>query len=185
MADLTKVIGDTKPAEKTAKFRRIITGHDADNKAIFIEDEICPNRFAMGGCETFVINEMWRMVETPGNNDEAKPDDPAANIFDLNPTENGNVFRIIEFPPDVELGVREDGTPVPPTMHRTASIDYAYIIKGEVYAVLDDGVETLMKEGDVLIQRGTNHCWSNRSDEPCFILFVLCGAKPMEGLTYK
>jgi len=184
MGDQTKVIGNIKPAEKTLKFRRIITGHDAENKAIFIEDQMCPNRFAMGGCETFVINEMWRMVETPGDND-GDYYDPVAMDFDLNPTTNGNVFRIIEFPPDTELGVREDGTPVPPIMHRTASIDYAYIIKGEVYAVLDDGVETLMKEGDVLIQRGTNHCWSNRSDEPCFILFVLCGAKPMEGLTYK
>lgn len=189
MADQTEIHGNVQPAENTVKVRRIVTGHTPDKKAIFVEDKICPNRFATGGVPTFVINELWRMEKIPGNNEEEYKD--PATKFTLNPPHNGNVFRIIQFPPNSELGMKDDGvTPEEPTMHRTASVDYAYIIKGEVYAVMDneDGeppVEKLMKEGDVLIQRGTIHAWSNRSDKPVIILFVLNGAEATPGLSYK
>ena len=33
--------------------------------------------------------------------------------------------------------------------------------------------DLLLKAGDVLIQRGNNHAWSNRGTEPCVIAFVL------------
>lgn len=185
MGDQTQSLGNIKPAEKTLKFRRIVTGHDENNKAIFVEDQDCPNRYATGGCTTFVINEMWRIDEAQANN-EGEYTDPAAGGFNLNPPHNGNAFRLIEFPPDGQLGMQDDGvTPEIPTSHRTPSVDYAIIIKGECYAVLEDGVETLMKEGDVLIQRGTLHSWSNRSDKPCVILFVLCDAKEIPGLSHK
>lgn len=189
MADQTQIIGDIKPAPHTQKFRRIVTGHDENNTAIFLEDQLCPNRFATGGCETFVINELWKMDQTPGGEkmgcDNVAPYTDPATSFTLNPPACGNVFRIIEFPPDGELGMKEDGvTPEEPIMHRTPSVDYAVILKGECYAVMDGG-ETLMKEGDVLIQRGTIHAWSNRSDKPCLILFVLCGADAIPGLPHK
>ncbi len=57
-------------------------------------------------------------------------------------------------------------------MHKTDTVDYAIVMSGEIVAVMDDG-ETLLKAGDVLIQRGTNHAWSNRSDAFCRIAFVL------------
>ena len=60
-------------------------------------------------------------------------------------------------------------------MHRTRTIDYAIVLSGEIYAVLDEG-EVLLKAGDVLIQRATNHAWSNRGDRPCRIAFVLVDA---------
>ena len=63
-------------------------------------------------------------------------------------------------------------------MHRTASVDYAFVISGEIWAVLDRD-EVLMHAGDVLIQRGTNHSWSNRSDRPCLMGFVLVSAQPL------
>lgn len=78
--------------------------------------------------------------------------------FNINPDPNGNVFRIMQFPPDGELGMKEDGiTPEPPMMHRTASLDYAVVLEGEVYAVIDGG-EKLMKKGDILIQPGNDSC---------------------------
>ena len=64
-------------------------------------------------------------------------------------------------------------------MHRTASIDYAIVIEGEIIAVLDT-TETVMRAGDFLVQRGTNHAWSNRSDKPALVAFVLIDAKPVE-----
>ena len=60
-------------------------------------------------------------------------------------------------------------------MHRTDSVDYAVIVKGEITMLLDDS-EVELKQGDVVIQRGTNHAWSNRSKNTCLIAFVLVDA---------
>ena len=64
-------------------------------------------------------------------------------------------------------------------MHRTRSIDYAIVLSGEIWAVMDEG-ETKMVSGDMLIQRGTNHAWANRSNAPCVVAFVLIDAKPLD-----
>ena len=63
-----------------------------------------------------------------------------------------------------------------PLMHRTESVDYAIVLSGEIHLVLDDS-ETLLHEGDVVIERGTNHAWANRSGQPCRMLFVLIDGK--------
>ena len=154
MADLGKAIEGVQLKDDVLRIRRIVTGHDRNGTAIFVEDKLCPNRFALGGCENFGVCEMWRQTETPADNDGEYVDTAAGN-FNINPGENGNVFRIMQFQPD-----------------------------GEVWAVIDGG-ETLMKKGDVLIQRGTIHAWSNRSDKPCTILFVLSNAKRAPGMEYK
>jgi quercetin dioxygenase-like cupin family protein len=59
-----------------------------------------------------------------------------------------------------------------PLMHRTESIDYGIVIDGEMTLVLDNG-EVLLKPGSVVVQRGTNHAWANRSGRSCRMLFVL------------
>jgi quercetin dioxygenase-like cupin family protein len=64
-------------------------------------------------------------------------------------------------------------------MHRTRSIDYAIVLSGEIWAVMDEG-EIKMSPGDVFIQRGTNHAWANRSNGPCIVAFVLIDAKPVD-----
>ena len=61
-------------------------------------------------------------------------------------------------------------------MHRTTTVDYAILLSGEMVAVMDAG-EVVMRAGDVLIRRGTNHAWSNRSDKPARIAFVLIDGK--------
>jgi uncharacterized cupin superfamily protein len=63
-----------------------------------------------------------------------------------------------------------------PGMHRTGTVDYCIVLSGEIWAVLDEG-EVLLRAGDCLVQRGTNHAWSNRSDAPCTIAFVLVAAE--------
>ena len=65
-----------------------------------------------------------------------------------------------------------------PGFHKTDTIDYAIVLSGEIYALMDEG-EVLLKTGDVLIQRGTNHAWSNRTEQPCCIAFVLIDAEPV------
>ena len=59
--------------------------------------------------------------------------------------------------------------------HKTATLDYGIVLEGEIWAMMDVG-ETLMKSGDVIIQRATNHSWSNRSGKPCRMVFVLIDA---------
>jgi mannose-6-phosphate isomerase-like protein (cupin superfamily) len=108
------------------------------------------------------------------------------------PTTNGTVLRINSFPPESEavrmmtpadsLRVFEGlGNPKAatfgkggrhPMMHRTETIDYALILSGEITMVLDDE-EVLLKAGDVVVQCGTNHAWSNRSHAPCLVAFIL------------
>jgi mannose-6-phosphate isomerase-like protein (cupin superfamily) len=103
------------------------------------------------------------------------------------------VFRIIEYPPDrVRLktltpetffrgmGAKpaDTATRKHPGMHRTDTVDYCVVLSGEIWAVLDEG-EVLLRAGDCLVQRGTNHAWSNRTEEPCVIAFVLIAAKPL------
>jgi uncharacterized cupin superfamily protein len=63
-----------------------------------------------------------------------------------------------------------------PLMHRTESIDYGVVIEGEMTLLLDDA-EVPLKRGSVVIQRGTNHAWANRSGKPCRMLFILIGGQ--------
>jgi uncharacterized cupin superfamily protein len=60
-------------------------------------------------------------------------------------------------------------------MHRTSTVDYALMLQGELVAIMDKD-ETVLRAGDVLIQRGTNHAWANRSGKPARIAFVLVDA---------
>jgi len=119
--------------------------------------------------------------------------DPTAMPLKLEPPPNGTVVRIIEFGPEGEwlqrlsaddtrlawgaLGTdtastNTDGRARHPFMHRTESVDYALVLEGEITLVLDRE-EVLMKAGDFLVERGTNHAWANRSGRPCRMLFVL------------
>jgi len=58
--------------------------------------------------------------------------------------------------------------------HSTASLDYAIVLRGFIWSVMDAD-ERELTAGDVLIQRGTNHLWSNRCEQPCLVAFVLIG----------
>jgi quercetin dioxygenase-like cupin family protein len=70
------------------------------------------------------------------------------------------------------------GSPRHPGFHKTSSVDYAIVLSGEIHALMDEG-EVLLRAGDVLVQRGTNHAWSNRTDAPAYLAFVLIDAEPV------
>lgn len=111
----------------------------------------------------------------------------------LEPPRSGSILRIVEFPPDsawrdkadakaafdsIGAGHAKDKHNADPMMHKTSTVDYIIVLKGEIYAIMEKG-ETLLKEGDILIQRGTNHSWSVRGNEPCIVAAILVGAKPV------
>jgi hypothetical protein len=173
--------------------RRIVTGHNAAGKSIFIADGASPHVFQRT-TGAAIVTELWETTATPADNRGSG--DAIARGFRLAPPKGGSVFRIIDYPPDkeriaalqAEMAAPDDGSgralaadrnnPRHAGFHKTHSIDYAIVLKGEIYALMDEG-EVLLKAGDVLIQRGTNHAWSNRTDAPCTVAFVLIDAEPV------
>ena len=175
-------------------FRRVVTGHDASGKAVFLQDGNATNvqKPPRGGVTSTLF---WVTDETPAK--LTSDSDNAERTIGIPPPVNGSIFRVVEYAPDstvkampdternwnlanrpdsggdtiqTDAGARHHG------MHRTKSIDYAIVLSGEIFLMLDDS-ETLLKAGDVVVQQGTYHAWSNRSDKPCQIAFILIGAQ--------
>jgi quercetin dioxygenase-like cupin family protein len=137
------------------KIRRVVTGHDKDGKAVVQSDTEIEGKPGRPGFSHAVL---WATRELPP---KLTAEDPAA--WEIGTTiAGGSVFRIIRYDPGVAR-----------RMHRTDSIDYAIVLAGEIDMELDDGKETHLKAGDVVIQRATVHNWINRGAEPCLIAFVL------------
>lgn len=169
--------------------RRIITGHNAEGKSVILRDENAKNVFCPPHLPGVGLTDLWE-TKVPSSN--AGDKDNADRPFKLEPPERGALFRVVEFPPDAsfkgdvskvfeDMGsehARDKGKPRHPGFHKTRSTDFAIVLDGEIYAMMDEG-ETLMKAGDVLVQRGTNHSWSNRTDSPCRVAFILVDGEPL------
>lgn len=160
-----------EPALDTRRFRRIVTGVNEVGKSVIVSDGATSSIQTVANTPTFVVTNLWQHTEVPVNND-GPVDDGVGGAVSLNPPLGGSVFRMVEFPPDSHWRDREDGPA--DQVHATPSLDYAIVMEGEIWAVLDDE-ETLMRPGEVLIQRGTRHAWSNRSDKQAVVAFVLIG----------
>jgi mannose-6-phosphate isomerase-like protein (cupin superfamily) len=170
--------------------RRVVTGHDIDGQSILLMDGLAPNLKEMSAIPGLALTDLWETTTSPASNEGET--DGAERPVRLEPPSNGTIFRIVEIPPDAiwrgKTNAREgfdsigashaqDQKSADPMMHTTATIDYIIVLKGELYAIVDKG-ETLLKAGDVLIQRGTRHSWSVRSNEPCILAAILVGADP-------
>ena len=173
------------------RVRRVVTGHDADGKSIIASDGIAPNMKEMPSFPGLALTDLWETKGAPASNEGTA--DAAARPIHLEPPPNGSILRIVEFPPDstrpggsdgregfkaIGAGHVQDKHSADPMMHKTSTVDYAIVLKGEIYAVMEKG-ETLLKPGDVFIQRGTMHSWSVRGNEPCIIAAILVNAKPL------
>jgi len=169
---------------------RIVTGHDADGKAIVTSEGPLPCVLELAAIPGTVFHEVWNTVGTPASvGDEA---DPTTGPLKLPPPASGTRIRFVDIPPDtaeylahgaqrmkkafseigdVDASTVKEGSPHP-LMHRTESVDYGIVIEGELTLILDDS-EVALKRGSVVVQRGTNHAWANRSTKPCRMLFIL------------
>jgi len=178
------------------RVRRVVTGHDKNGKSTFLQDGLAPNVKEMVSMPGLALTDLWETTVAPASN--AGNADAAARPVKLEPPTTGSILRIVEFPPDsawrnsadskaafdsIGAGHAKDAGNADPMMHTTATIDYIIVLKGEIFAIMETG-ETLLKAGDVLVQRGTNHSWSVRGNEPCIIAAILIGAKPL-GLAAK
>jgi len=173
------------------KIRRVVTYQDNDGVSRYLMDGDAPNVNIPENLGGLALTEIWQTTSAPATN--TGTDDVGADITQLEPSPGGSVVRFCEFPPHSDEGLKglsvgdagefaDDGVFTPserhPMMHKTSTVDYIIVLKGEVWSILDED-ETLLKAGDVLVQRGTNHAWSNRSDEPCLIAGILVSAEPV------
>ncbi|HWM41904.1 MAG TPA: cupin domain-containing protein [Burkholderiales bacterium] len=178
------------------RVRRVLTGHDAEGRSSFIADSEAPNIKEMPHFPGLALTDLWETKGAPASN--AGDADAAERPVRLEPPKNGTILRIVEFPPDstrprdsdgsagfkaLGAGHAQDRRSADPMMHKTATVDYIIVLKGEIHAIMETG-EKLLRAGDVLVQRGTNHSWSVRGSEPCIVAAVLVSAKPV-GFTKK
>lgn len=171
------------------KVRRIVTGLNAQGKSTIVSDSQLPLADVAPGER--IRAGLWITESSPASS--TAPDLVADGVTKSIPptTRGGTIFRITDVPPDANNphgatalaagGVHTDPqrTAKHPGFHMTDTIDYAICLEGEVWAVLDE-TETLMKPGDVLIQRGTYHAWSNRTEKMARMAFVLIDAEPLQ-----
>ena len=169
---------------------RVVTGHDAAGRATVASDGPLPRVQELAAAPGTVFHEVWSTAASP--TPVGLEADPTTGPLTLPPPPMGTRFRFVDFPPETpemmakaaemaagafaEIGdsaasTNTAGAPHP-FMHRTETVDYGVVIEGEMTLVLDTA-EVPLKPGSVVIQRGTNHAWANRSGKPCRMLFVL------------
>jgi hypothetical protein len=175
------------------RIRRLVTGHDASGKSKFTMDSDAPTVHVVEAMGGLTVTDLWETYDSPADNSSTK--DNADRDIHLEPGIRGSIFRVVEFPPDsrwkngadgaaafaqmqASHAADSEGSSGDPGMHKTDTVDYALVLDGEIWAVMDTD-ERLMKAGDSLIQRGTNHAWANRTEKNCRVMFVLSDATPV------
>jgi mannose-6-phosphate isomerase-like protein (cupin superfamily) len=166
--------------------RRVVTGHSPEGKAVFVSDEkvaVAPMSQGSGGG----FHQLWGGDEAPTFPDDGQL--PAQATFF--PPVGGYRFVVVTMPPagltrPAESDQEERERRFPglashmekdnPGMHTTDTIDFEYVLSGEIALELDDGAEVVLHPGDSVVQNGTRHRWHNRSSEPAVYVAFLVGA---------
>jgi hypothetical protein len=166
------------------RVRRVVAGLDESGRSTVISDGFTETRAAT---PAFTLNQIWQVTSVPPH---VMAENTLGDVAVIPPPPNGFTHVIAAFPPDsewdyergfegslaatgaVDAHVEHDEVP---GMHQTDTVDIITILSGECYVVLETG-ETLLKQGDTFIQRGTKHAWRNRSDKPCVHSTLMVGA---------
>lgn len=159
--------------------RRVVTGlHENGRSAILMDSELGGVIDDSGGeARRLDLAELWATAELPVDNSGIR--EQARTRFELLPDPQGSLLRFFEIPPEPPGTAKSgSGGDRHPGFHITDTLDYVIVLEGEVVAMMEEG-ETLLRAGDVLIQRGTNHAWSNRSDRTCRMAAVMLSAGPL------
>jgi mannose-6-phosphate isomerase-like protein (cupin superfamily) len=170
--------------------RRVVTGHSEDGKAVFASDERVAVS-SMGPGSAGGIHQLWGGDEPPTFPDDGTPP-TRATFF---PGVGGYRFLMVTMAPagagrppagdpdasgaDMERtfpGLAAHMETANPGMHTTDTIDFEYVVSGEVVLELDDGAEVVLHPGDTVVQNGTRHRWHNRTSEPAVYVAFMVGA---------
>lgn len=171
--------------------RRIVAGENADGRSTILSNSIIP--VVNGTPDYLQVAELWR-TDGLGGAIPATADvvDPA--VADIKPPVGGTRFVIEVAHPEGEGGRDEASVQrmfeavsggesrthsdedVHPGMHKTDTIDYIMVLKGEIDFILETG-EVHLTEGDMIVDTGVNHSWANRSGKPCVLVAVMIGVE--------
>ena len=161
----------------TAPIRRVVTGHDPDGKSVVLSDGAPPQHHPMQGSAVGAdFFEMWNVPQPVPQLTSTEAREPNEREFTIMPAA-GHLLRIIDIYPPSQGGKRT-------VMHRTKTLDYVVVIEGEIVLVLDDS-EVTLKKSDVVVQRGTDHAWENRSDKVTRMAFFHIDAEFSDELLVK
>lgn len=145
--------------------RRIVTGHDGEVAEVLVDAPAANAKYpAPGTVSTLIWSTDSAPAKIPAGRDI---EDMGARILGTAPPARGTRFTVIDFPPGNT-----------PHMHRTETIDYVLVLEGEIEMDMDQST-VKMKAGDIMVQRGTNHAWANRSNARARVAFVLMDAEPL------
>lgn len=173
------------------KVRRVVTGHTPDGKATVASDmEI--NAITTALVPGLEHHRLWGADIVPTFPDDGAPR-PTPTFF---PPFGGFRFGLFTVPPDsqappenidMEVALKEVEQKLPgllaylepdsPGMHTTNTVDFEYVLSGEVWLELDDGVEIHLRPGDTVVQNGTRHAWRNKGTEPCQMVLCMIGVQ--------
>ena len=172
--------------------RRILTGHDANGRSVFVADGAAPRASDFVDIPGHGVAQLWA---TPGQPQLSEvPEDPTQLHGSLIPGVGGTSLLAVRFPPDSVMAAPLDpqrafeqmAAALPglfecfeaehPGMHKTPTIDYGVLLEGELWLELDNGEQRLVRAGDVVIQNGTRHAWRNKSEQLAKALFFMIGA---------
>lgn len=173
--------------------RRVVTGFDAEGHSIVIADGPAPRSHDFKHIPGFSNTVVWA-----ANNADApqgKPIDLTPSLPSLVATPGGSMLFVVQFPPESVFasldmaaagaeqaahlpGLADSFDPNRPGFHRTQSVDYVVVLKGELWLEVDRGPATHLRQGDIVIQNGTFHAWANRTNEPTIILACSLGTHP-------
>jgi hypothetical protein len=168
---------------RDVRARRVVTGLDENGKSTVVSDELTETRLA---ADAFTLNHLWKALKVP---DHVRQENALGAEVLIPPPPNGFTYLLSTFPPDSEWDFEagyegslaaagaadtfvEDNIP---GLHETDTFDIITIISGEVYAILET-TETLLRAGDTIVQRGTKHSWSNRTDDTVTMTVIHFGA---------
>jgi len=164
--------------------RRIVVTDREAGKSCVVSDGPAPDARIDPARPGYAAQRMWVTDGTP-----AKIVLETLHLpHTIEPPANGSVLNVITFPPDaawkgkvgareVEAFFRSMGSPRAstysaqsphPYMQKTRTLDFGIVLEGEIVLVLDTD-EVALKTGDFIVQRGTNHAWSNRSNKPAVV----------------
>lgn len=173
------------------KIRRVVTGHDGDGRAVFVDDqEVDATTVSLSPGSEY--HRLWGGNAPPSFPDDGAQPDPGAFF----PPVGGYRFLVFSVPPgarhDIEPpadpdaalaemderlpGLRDHMEPDSPGMHTTATIDFEIVLEGEIWLELDDGAEVHLRPGDSVVQNGTRHAWRNKGEVTARLVAFIVGA---------
>lgn len=164
--------------------RRIVTVDDPEGRSYRLSDGPSPHVVLDAARPGFRSEEIWAAGTRPLAGGGQIP----ARLGLWRPPKQGTLCRVVTFPPEGARPVAQSdadaffaamGAPPSaaranphPYMNKTGTLDFCLILEGSITLILDTG-EVELEAGDTVIQRGTNHAWSNRSSKPCVMMITM------------